>query len=83
VCARHGRWLLNVGDGHDLEYLDVSGCEELAAAQARWLRVAGWPGGRRAPMRNRVLSSRWRGRWCAGGGSEEAFRQRDRCGAAS
>ncbi|WP_328687999.1 helicase associated domain-containing protein [Streptomyces phaeochromogenes] len=40
VCARHGRWLLDVGDGHDLEYLDVGGCEELAAAQARWPRVA-------------------------------------------
>ncbi|MER6385475.1 Helicase associated domain protein [Streptomyces sp. NPDC001250] len=40
VCSRHGRWLLDVGDGHDLEYLDVSGCQELAAAQARWPRVA-------------------------------------------
>ncbi|RZB19618.1 hypothetical protein StrepF001_12905 [Streptomyces sp. F001] len=40
VCARHGRWLLDVGDGHDLEYLDVGGCREVAAAQARWLRVA-------------------------------------------
>ncbi|WP_369253709.1 Helicase associated domain protein [Streptomyces sp. R35] len=40
VCARHGRWLLDVGDGHDLEYLDVGGCQELAAAQARWPRVA-------------------------------------------
>ncbi len=40
VCSRHGRWLLDVGDGHDLEYLDVGGCQELAAAQARWPRVA-------------------------------------------
>ncbi|MCT9113056.1 helicase associated domain-containing protein [Streptomyces mirabilis] len=40
VCVRHGRWLLDVGDGHDLEYLDVGGCEELGAAQARWPRVA-------------------------------------------
>ncbi|MGW1917626.1 hypothetical protein ACWCQS_45000 [Streptomyces sp. NPDC002076] len=38
--SRHGRWLLDVGDGHDLEYLDVSGCQELAAAQARWPRTA-------------------------------------------
>jgi hypothetical protein len=40
VCSRHGRWLLDVGDGHDLEYLSVDGCQELAAAQARWPRVA-------------------------------------------
>ncbi|BBJ37437.1 hypothetical protein SSPO_001550 [Streptomyces antimycoticus] len=40
VCTRHGRWLLDVGDGHGLEYLDVGGCCEVAAAQARWRRVA-------------------------------------------
>lgn len=34
VCARHGRrWPRP-------EYLDVGGCQELAAAQARWPRVA-------------------------------------------
>ncbi|WP_406349826.1 Helicase associated domain protein [Streptomyces sp. NBC_00658] len=40
VCERHARWLLDVGDGHALEFLDVGGLGELAAAQARWPRVA-------------------------------------------
>ncbi|MDT0398511.1 MULTISPECIES: DNA-binding protein [Streptomyces] len=40
VCVRHGRWLLDADADQPLEYLDVRGVPEAAAAQRRWARVA-------------------------------------------
>ncbi|MGW8954735.1 Helicase associated domain protein [Streptomyces sp. NPDC055709] len=41
LCARHGRWLLDVGEGHSLEFIDAAVlAEELGRAQRRWGRVA-------------------------------------------
>ncbi|MEU7429025.1 DNA-binding protein [Streptomyces sp. NPDC040750] len=40
VCVRHGRWLLDADADQPLEYLDVRGVPEVAAAQRRWARVA-------------------------------------------
>ncbi|MFC1414159.1 DNA-binding protein [Streptacidiphilus sp. N1-12] len=40
VCRRHQRWTLGAGDGHDLEYLDLRACPEIAAAQQQWPTVA-------------------------------------------
>nr|WP_237519969.1 DNA-binding protein [Streptomyces sp. HUCO-GS316] len=40
VCARHGRWLLDADADQPLEYLDVRGVPEVAAAQRRWTGVA-------------------------------------------
>ncbi|MER8062761.1 MULTISPECIES: helicase associated domain-containing protein [unclassified Streptomyces] len=41
LCAYHGRWLLDVGGGHPLEFVDVGFLtDELGRAQARWGRVA-------------------------------------------
>ncbi|WP_316745460.1 helicase associated domain-containing protein [Streptomyces sp. MK7] len=40
LCARHGRWLLPVGEGHPWEFTDVAGLvQELGRAQRRWARV--------------------------------------------
>jgi hypothetical protein len=37
LCARHGRWLLEVGEGHPREFTDVAGLAgELERAQRRW-----------------------------------------------
>ncbi|MFF4307952.1 hypothetical protein [Streptomyces sp. NPDC001601] len=39
-CARHGRWLLAVGEGHPLEFAEVTSMTaELGRAQRRWGRV--------------------------------------------
>ncbi|MFE2718904.1 transposase [Streptomyces mirabilis] len=40
LCVRHGRWLLDVGEGHPLEFADV-GCltRELSRAQRRFGRL--------------------------------------------
>jgi hypothetical protein len=38
VCTRHGRWLLDADQ--PLEYLDLRGVPEVAAAQRRWTGVA-------------------------------------------
>ncbi|MFE4824673.1 DNA-binding protein [Streptomyces sp. NPDC056704] len=40
VCVRHGRWLLDADADQPLEYLDVRGVPEVAAAQRRWAGVA-------------------------------------------
>ncbi|MER5757310.1 DNA-binding protein [Streptomyces sp. NPDC002088] len=40
VCLRHGRWLLDADADQPLEYLDVRGVPEVAAAQRRWAGVA-------------------------------------------
>ncbi|WP_406173226.1 DNA-binding protein [Streptomyces canus] len=40
VCVRHGRWLLDADAGQRLEYLDLRGLPEVAAAQRRWTGVA-------------------------------------------
>ncbi|MER7707721.1 DNA-binding protein [Kitasatospora sp. NPDC097605] len=40
VCVRHRRWLLDADADQPLEFLDVSGLPEMAAAQRRWVRVA-------------------------------------------
>ncbi|MFD7283805.1 transposase [Streptomyces sp. NPDC059862] len=41
LCARHGRWLLDTGEGHEWEFVDVSGVmQELVRAQRRWAGVA-------------------------------------------
>ncbi|MFF8430568.1 DNA-binding protein [Streptomyces sp. NPDC016566] len=40
VCVRHGRWLLDADADQPLEYLDVRGVPEVAAAQRRWAKVA-------------------------------------------
>ncbi|MGW5285000.1 transposase [Streptomyces collinus] len=41
LCARHGRWLLEVGDGHPLEFLDIGAlAQELGRARRRWWRLA-------------------------------------------
>ncbi|MFE4915513.1 DNA-binding protein [Streptomyces sp. NPDC056652] len=40
VCVRHGRWLLDADADEPLEYLDVRGVPEVAAAQRRWAKVA-------------------------------------------
>ncbi|MFE4177454.1 DNA-binding protein [Streptomyces sp. NPDC056909] len=40
VCVRHGRWLLDADADQPLEYLDVRGVPEVAAAQRRWTGVA-------------------------------------------
>ncbi|MFF9336155.1 TniQ family protein [Streptomyces albogriseolus] len=40
VCVRHGRWLLDSDADQPLEYLDVRGVPEVAAAQRRWAGVA-------------------------------------------
>lgn len=40
LCARHSRWLLKAGEGHPLEFVDVSTMVgELRRAQQRWGRV--------------------------------------------
>ncbi|WP_329374421.1 transposase [Streptomyces sp. NBC_01483] len=40
LCARHGRWLLQVGEGHPWEFTHVAGLgQELGRAQRRWTRV--------------------------------------------
>ncbi|MHC3475545.1 Helicase associated domain protein [Streptomyces sp. 7R007] len=39
-CAAHGRWLLTVGEGHPLEFAEVTAMTaELGRAQRRWGRV--------------------------------------------
>ncbi|MFJ9847592.1 DNA-binding protein [Kitasatospora sp. NPDC101155] len=40
VCTRHGRWLLDADADQALEFLDVRGLPEIAAAQRRWAPVA-------------------------------------------
>ncbi|MEU7592636.1 DNA-binding protein [Streptomyces sp. NPDC039022] len=40
VCVRHGRWGLDADADQRLEYLDVRGVPEVAAAQRRWAGVA-------------------------------------------
>jgi hypothetical protein len=40
VCERHQRWLLDADGGHGLEYLDLSQCPDITAAQRRWAGVA-------------------------------------------
>ncbi|MEU7234907.1 DNA-binding protein [Streptomyces chrestomyceticus] len=40
VCVRHGRWGLDADADQRLEYLDVRGVPEVAAAQRRWASVA-------------------------------------------
>ncbi|GAA3909032.1 hypothetical protein GCM10023084_71560 [Streptomyces lacrimifluminis] len=40
VCVRHRRWLLDADADQSLEYLDVRGVPEVAAAQRRWAGVA-------------------------------------------
>ncbi|MFF5107337.1 DNA-binding protein [Streptomyces sp. NPDC000134] len=40
VCVRHGRWLLDADADQPLEYLDVQGVPEVAAAQRRWTGLA-------------------------------------------
>ncbi|WP_230424323.1 TniQ family protein [Streptomyces radicis] len=40
VCGRHHRWLLDADGGCGLEYLNLSGCPEVEAAQRRWGVVA-------------------------------------------
>ncbi|MFJ2264449.1 DNA-binding protein [Streptomyces sp. NPDC087844] len=40
VCVRHRRWLLDADADQLLEYLDVRGVPEVAAAQRRWTGVA-------------------------------------------
>ncbi|MFG2638085.1 DNA-binding protein [Streptomyces sp. NPDC048362] len=40
VCVRHGRWLMDADADQPLEYLDVRGVPEVAAAQRRWAGVA-------------------------------------------
>lgn len=40
VCVRHRRWLLDADADQPLEYLDVRGVPEVAAAQRRWTGVA-------------------------------------------
>ncbi|WP_143674577.1 MULTISPECIES: Helicase associated domain protein [Streptomyces] len=41
LCVRHGRWLLDVGEGHPLRFVDVAGLTvELGRALRRWGRVA-------------------------------------------
>ncbi|MFJ2607944.1 helicase associated domain-containing protein [Streptomyces sp. NPDC087425] len=40
LCARHGRWLLEVGEGHPVEFVDAGDLvRELIRAQRRWGRV--------------------------------------------
>jgi hypothetical protein len=36
VCGRHGRWLLDADADQPLEYLDLGGVPEVAAARRRW-----------------------------------------------
>ncbi|MFI6567050.1 Helicase associated domain protein [Streptomyces sp. NPDC050534] len=41
VCVRHGRWLLDVGQGHPLRCVDAADLAvELGRAQRQWRRVA-------------------------------------------
>ncbi|MGW2683606.1 DNA-binding protein [Streptomyces sp. NPDC001414] len=40
ACVRHGRWLLDADANQPLEYLDLRGVPEVAAAQRRWASVA-------------------------------------------
>lgn len=41
VCVRHGRWLLDAGQGHPLQCVDAADLAvELMRAQRRWRRVA-------------------------------------------
>ncbi|WP_406173224.1 transposase [Streptomyces canus] len=41
LCVRHGRWLLEPGGGHPLQWVEVAGlAHELGRAQRRWARVA-------------------------------------------
>lgn len=41
LCVRHGRWLLDVGEGHPVEFVDAGDWGvELARAQRHWHRVA-------------------------------------------
>ncbi|WP_406212005.1 DNA-binding protein [Streptomyces canus] len=40
ICVRHGRWLLDADADQRLEYLDLRGLPEVAAAQRRWAGVA-------------------------------------------
>ena len=41
LCVRHGRWLLDVGEGHPVEFVDAGDWGvELARAQRHWDRVA-------------------------------------------
>jgi len=40
VCQRHRQWALNAADHHGLQYLDLSHCPEIMAAQRRWAAVA-------------------------------------------
>ncbi|MFJ9026543.1 hypothetical protein ACIRPU_42360 [Streptomyces sp. NPDC102259] len=40
LCAPHGRWLLDVGEGHPLQLADVASfVEEVGQAQRRWVGV--------------------------------------------
>lgn len=40
LCARHGRWLLEVGEGHPVEFVDAGNLVmELIRAQRQWDRV--------------------------------------------
>lgn len=39
VCVRHGRWALDADADQPLEYLDLRGILEVAAAQRRWAGV--------------------------------------------
>jgi hypothetical protein len=41
LCVRHGRWLLDVGEGHPVEFVDAGDLAvELVRAQRHWGRVA-------------------------------------------
>ncbi|WP_424886382.1 TniQ family protein [Streptomyces sp. SAI-126] len=78
LCVRHGRWLLEPGEGHPLEWVEVA-CW-LGSWVGRSVGGLGWrgPSGRVGWRRGRC--SRWRGRWCVGGGSGRSFGPGRWCG---
>ncbi|GAA3905667.1 hypothetical protein GCM10022207_88740 [Streptomyces lannensis] len=44
VCAQHGRWLLDAGEGHPWQYVDIGALmSELTRAQRRWALLAHQP----------------------------------------
>ncbi|MFJ8555099.1 hypothetical protein [Streptomyces sp. NPDC093676] len=43
-CGRHGRWLLDAGEGHPWQYVDIGALmSELTRAQRRWALLAHQP----------------------------------------
>lgn len=78
LCVRHGRWLLEAGEGNPLEFVEVAALVgELGRAQRRWGRVARVAKGAGAEPREVFALAR---AVVCGGGSLKNFGFGRRCG---